>query len=318
MGIDNRTDVQAISPVQSEHRHYYVLPQCYTSNKLVTEVTRPIGNAHVDLYGNAVFSAEGLRFHIRGYRELMRGVTQSAVMLLDILLITAAKNGLRDTLVSLPLSEYMQIRGLTSRKDAMSCAKLDLQALDRISFEYLGRDIRKGEMWQRISISGGRIEAVEYGNIAFRFGQDFFDLFCNGKCKNKYSYMYMPCEALKGNTRHLPYKYWFGRRIALHKRMNIGKGNENKVSVKTLITNAPNYPDYERIRSGTDRHITERILDVFERCMNALGSVITWDYAGAGEVSTYKTFITAVINAHWQHYPYTTNLALSNKSRGGK
>ena len=80
--------------------------------------------------------------------------------------------------------------------------------------------------------------------------------------------MYFPQEALRGNIKKNPWKYWLARKISEHKRMNIGKPNEDTISVQTLIDACPNYPTYEKVMSE-DRAIRRRIIEPFERDLDA-------------------------------------------------
>ena len=109
--------------------------------------------------------------------------------------------------------------------------------------------------------------------------------------------MYFPIEALQGNINANPYKYWLARRISEHKRMNLGKSNEDVISVKTLIEACPNYPKYEDVRES-NRRLTHRLIKPFERAMNTLIGAFSWDYC-KDHPKNYEEFISAKVKITW-------------------
>jgi hypothetical protein len=294
---------------------FYLLAQNHTSNKLSKKLTERIANpAQFDIYGNGSIEERDFRLFVKGYSELVSGVNETAARLLDSLMITATRNGLQNTLVTLPIREYLDMRGLKDEREIRRQVRSDIDALERISFEYKGTGKNRGA-WLKVSISGGTVGQIKNGDIVFRFNQDFFDSF---KVGSKLMYMYFPHEALKGNIKENPWKYWLARKISEHKRMNIGKPNEDTISVQTLIDACPNYPTYEKIMKE-DRAISRRIIEPFERDLNALSPSISWEYQGLNESPrNYQEFIAANIVVHWSEYPDTLKLEARKKKRAAK
>lgn len=294
---------------------FYLLAQSHTSNKLSKKLTERIATpAQFDIYGNGSIEERDFRLFVKGYSELVSGVNETAARLLDSLMITATRNGLQNTLVTLPIREYLDMRGLKDEKEIRRQVKGDIDALERISFEYKGTGKNRGA-WLKVSISGGTVGQIKNGDIVFRFNQDFFDSF---KVGASYLYMYFPHEALKGNIKENPWKYWLARKISEHKRMNIGKPNEDTISTRTLIDACPNYPTYEKIMKE-DRAISRRIVEPFERDLNALSPSISWEYQGLNESPrNYQEFIAANIVVHWSEYPDTLKLEARKKKRAAK
>ena len=96
--------------------------------------------------------------------------------------------------------------------------------------------------------------------------------------------------------------------------MNAGKKNEDIIAVKTLLAVAPNLPSYEEVMN-TDRAISRRIIEPFERDMDALEDTLTWTYCHSNntpltdeELSSmsYDTFISLLIKIDWKQYPDQT------------
>jgi hypothetical protein len=296
---------------------YYLLAQSHTSNQLQKKITMRIADpAQFDLFGNGTIASSDFRLFIRGYQELVSGVNQSAAMLLDSLMITATQDGLQSTLVNLPLKEYMNMRGLKDEKETRTQVKRDIDALERVSFEYKGAGKQK-RSWLKISISGGTVGQIKNGDIIFRFNQDFFDSFRVSE-KTRYLYMYFPREALQGNIKQHPHKYWLARKISEHKRMNLGKSNEDIIGVDTLIAACPNMPTYEEIMQG-DRAISRRIIEPFERDMDELNQSLLWYYTNSDEgPQDYQSFMAATVTIQWHFYPDTKKLEEGKAKREKK
>ena len=307
----------AINPSQEQapiKDGFYLLAQSHSSNKLSKKLTERMADpAQFDLYGNGSITEKDFRLFIKGYAELVSGVKQSAAMLLDSLMITATENGLQDTLVKLPLRQYMDMRELSDEKEIRKQIKSDIDALERISFEYKGIGKQRGA-WLKVSIAGGTVGQIKNGDIIFRFNQDFFDSFKVG-VGNRYLYMYFPREALQGNIRANPWKYWLARKISEHKRMNIGKPNEDIISVQTLIDACPNFPTYEEVMSG-NRGVTQRIIEPFERDLDALSPTLSWEYQDLSEnPKNYQEFVSANVVTRWSAYPDTPRIESGKKKR---
>jgi hypothetical protein len=128
------------------------LAQSHTSNKLSKKLTERIAEpAQFDIYGNGSTTEKDFRLFVKGYRELVNGVNETAARLLDSLMITATRNGLQNTLVTLPIKEYLDMRGLKDEKEIRRQVKNDIEALERISFEYKGTGKNKGA-WLKVSL----------------------------------------------------------------------------------------------------------------------------------------------------------------------
>jgi hypothetical protein len=190
------------------------------------------------------------------------------------------------------------MRGTSDEKEARNQIKRDIGILERVSFECTGS---MGNALLKLKISDGTSSQIKNSNIIFNFNRDFFDIFMPyGEGGNGDTFMSLPIEALRGNIRHNPYKYWLARKISEHKCINTIKKNPNadKLRVKTLIKSCPNFPTYEQ----TNRSFTNRIIKPFERDMNELESAFTWEYVG-GVPANYEDFLSKIIVFDWKNYP---------------
>jgi hypothetical protein len=293
------------------NQDFYILPESKASNQLMKTLPERITNqAQLDLYGNGqiISKDKDFKLFINGYNEIKR-IQQTAVMLLDSLLIKATQQGLKDTLVRLPLKEYMGMRGLRDEKETRKQVKRDINALERIRFEYRGTGKQKKD-WFNVTLYGGEgITGIVRGNIVFSFSTAYFkNLWFNDA--GKYLYMYFPRVLLMVNTKDHPYSYALGRKVTEHKRMNVGKLNEDVISVQTLIEVCPNLPTYDEVMAG-DRAIERRIIEPFERDMNALELILSWKYVLADDQEPphdYISFIGAKIEISWSGYPSMARL----------
>jgi hypothetical protein len=290
---------------------FYKLAQSKTTNKLSKKLTERAA-MQLDLHGRGSIIEKDFKLFIEGYSKLESGVKQSAAMLLDCLIIVATENGLRDTLVRLPLKKYMEMRGLSDEKEIRKQIKGDMEALKGISFEYRGIG-KSHSSWFTVHIWGGTAGQVKNGEVIFRFNQDFFDSFKAGG-KSPYLFMYFPREALQGSIKANPWKYWLARKISEHRTMNAAKTNENIIGIKTLIEACPNYPTYEEVIQE-DRAIRRRLIDPFERDLNALAPTITWEYQGGKRPATYDEFMAGNVIVFWNDYPL---MRIESKTRKGK
>ena len=255
------------------------------------------------MFGNAVIEKNGFKVFIDQFDQLKNGVRPTAQQLLDALLIEATESSKNpeeseDTLVTLPLKKYMQMRGLFDEKHARSQVKEDLNSLAKLRIYFAEKNNNYD-----FPICGGK--GIVRGVITIRFDKDFFKLY------RSYPVMAYHEELLKINLRVNPYSLRLGRRILEHKNMNIRKSNENIISVATLLDAIPDMPSYEEL--GGAGQLRQRIIDPFERDMNYFekANMFTWHYCGKkgaeiSEPTTYTEFTKSLIKFTWLDYPDQT------------
>ena len=79
------------------------------------------------------------------------------------------------------------------------------------------------------------------------------------------------------NTNKHPHSISLGKKILDNKNTNIGKSNENIISVKALLQ-CTSIPTYEDVKEKHKSSYKEKIIQPFERDMNALYPTLTWSY----------------------------------------
>ncbi len=275
--------------IQKIIERYAQLPQNTHTNNLAHNLTTKITNpAQLDFNGMGTITDKGFRLYIEGYDKLVNGANTSAVKLCDAAVIYSSKN--HDPLARIPLKEYMELRGLKDEDKARKQIKNDIEVLKGIKFDYKGTGNRKGD-WINISLYGGR-SGIYKGVIEFRFTPEFYASIPGNQ------FMFIPREYFSTSDKYNPHAAYFIRRIAEHKRMNLGKANENIIGIETLINSSPIFPKYEETKGN---HFDQLILKPFERDMDVMES-IKWHYTGEPP-TTYNEFIKSSVVITWVDYP---------------
>lgn len=232
------------------------------------------------------------------------GFKTSTYQLLDLITMHLTENGAKSPSVKFTLDEYMQRRGLKDRKAAREQVKADLQVLRGISIQWKKKGGKKTEVYSSMNIADSG-ELKRNGIITFTFGGSFFNML------KSYPVMAYPAQLQKLNNKRNPNSYYLGRKISEHKNMNYGKANENIISVQTLLSVAPYIPSYEKVME-TGRQLGQRIIKPFERDMDALQEMFSWEYCKKnGEKLTgqeignlnYILFESLNVLIHWHNYP---------------
>ncbi|MBR1485630.1 MAG: hypothetical protein IJ859_01455 [Synergistaceae bacterium] len=241
----------------------------------------------------------------------IKWLRQSALQLLDIIVINFTENGAKETEVSITLKTYMEMRGLKNKKEARKQITEDLEALYNLKFEKFTQLIHgKSEDFINLAIIG--THGIDNGKILASLDGVF------SKLLSYYSAIPIHKGVLKLKANKNPCAYYFAKKIHEHKFMNSGKKNEDIIAVMTLLKAAQNVlPTYEEV-FNSDRHY-ERIIDPFERDMEALIEIEMlneWIYCHKNEVPLtdtelenldYETFKTLNVKVQWTEYPDQSN-----------
>ncbi len=238
------------------------------------------------------------------YKNLEGGLRVSVYRLLDALIEEFTKSGAKDTLVEFPLVEYMEKCNLKNKKELRKQVLADIETLKYLKM-YFEKSIRgEGQSYSYFNIYGN-FATIKNGIILFKFHDDFFV-----KLK-QYPIMPYPEELYRINPKRNPHSYFLGRKIVEHKNMNRGKANENIISVETLLKNCPLLPVYKDLDKSKGK-IRERIMNPFERDMDKLNDIFTWEYCHryGNKLSdeelinfNYAIFCKCLVQIFWRDYP---------------
>lgn len=253
------------------------------TNKL-TQISMKKTAPAVDVVTGLATLTEGFfTIFIDKYNELTDGLRLSTHKLFDICVIAlTAQNGFREasaleTTVVISLDEYMKKCGIpltkASKDKTRRKVKEDLDILYNTSIEWSepsGKETKDYMKMRLITTQG-----IKNGKIIVSFSTEITRYLTNAYI------MRYPDAILKISEKNTN-SYYFGKKLLLHHSItnNKVKGTSNIISVKALLEATPELPDYGEI-SKTDRHLSRRIIDPFERDMNALSSFLRWEYCNA-------------------------------------
>ena len=284
------------------------------STNQLTKFTPNARDTVIDpITGDAKITRGDFILKIPHYKELA-GLKTSTFQLLDALTLklTANPRKEKEPTVVLTLDEYMQRRGLKDRKAAKEQAIADMEILKSASFtleEISGTGKKKGRVSYRFVNLADSGSVEKNGDIKFTYGATFH--------KSLITAQIMPYSAalLQVNNHKYPNAYYMGRKIAELKNMNALHPNAGDIiSVQTLLNNAPYIPSYEEV-AASDRMYSRRIIEPFERDLNALDGAFTWEYCHENgrpltdtelQTFSYEDFVDCNVKFTWAEYPDQT------------
>lgn len=275
-----------------------------TSTNSLTKAKATKTNTRVDLItGTANLISGNFTVTMPSF-EILTDIKTSTHKLLDAITVAFTERGAKSSNVALSLSDYMAQCGLKDRKQARKQAEEDLETLFnmRISFK---EKLKHENFRDYIDIRLCEAKGIRNGLIYFKFTESFFNILLG------YPVMPYPHQLWRLNAKYNPNSYYFLRKISEHKNMNFGKKNADTISVQTLLDSSPFIPTYEEVMES-NRHLSERIIEPFERDMNVLNETLTWHYCHRNDGPLtdlelinfdYETFINLLVKISWRVYP---------------
>ena len=279
------------------------------TNKLTKINSRKTKKATTDPFtGSMKITQEDISFTLLNYAK-STGLRQSVYQLLDILLEVYTNSGGHSELITIPLKDYMDRRGLKDEKSARQQIKDDLNTLENIKMTFTQklRGGKRGSSYFDVGILQ-HSKGIVNGVITVYLDTVFHTLL------GGYNPMPYPMLLWKLSENRNPHSFYFLRKISEMKFMNAGKLNEDTIAVLTLLEASPNMPKYEEI-AETDRHYGRRFIEPFERDMDALDEVLTWEYCHSNNIPltdeelsamNYEIFHKLYVKIHWRLYPDQT------------
>ena len=264
-------------------------------------------NVKIDnVTGTGTVTKGNFTLSISNYAQLT-GLKTSTHQLLDAITVAYTETGSKSPTVVIPLTEYMDRRGLKDRKEAKNQVKADLEILRQASITGEEKQGKHTNAYSFVNIADSG-EIRKNGDIVFTFGHTFHNMLLG------YPVMPYPAQLQTINNRRNPNSYYLLRRITEHKNMNVGKANEDIISIKTLLAAAPYLPTYEDVMA-TDRAVNRKIIEPFERDMDILQETLSWHYCHSNgaelteeelEHMNYDSFSKLLVKTEWKSYPDQT------------
>ena len=253
--------------------------------------------------GTATITKGNFTLTIPNYTTLT-GLKTSTYQLLDAITIALTVTGAKSPTVLITLDDYMQRRGLKDRKEAKNQVREDMKLLRQASITGEEKRGKNTISYSFVNIADSG-EVRRNGDIVFTFGNTFYKMLLGCPI------MPYPAQLQTIKNNKHPNSYYLGRKITELKNMNAGKQWGDIVSVKTLLDAAPYIPSYDEVMRG-NRNVSERIIEPFERDLNALADIFTWEYChskGApltdAELDSmdYSIFSKLLVRIYWIDYP---------------
>jgi hypothetical protein len=238
----------------------------------------------IDMNGTALIEKDDVTLYVRNWRTLI--TRTSAIKLLDFFIFyITANNSFDKQTVSIPIQDYMKIRGLKDTKDNRYSVKKqleeDMALLASVSIKWklkrnLGEKNDKGKYelakgdFHEVDLAGEE-RGCSKGIITFEFSRRFMESLPQKQ------YMYLPQKAFSTDDAKYIHCYQFIRRMMEHKRVNAGKKNENIITGKTLIESSK---ELEKHILCEPKYFKRLILEPFEKNLNYLQEhcVCEWNY----------------------------------------
>ena len=170
------------------------------------------------------------------------------------------------------VKEMLEPRGQTDTRKRRESLMDQMQAV--LSQSWRWYDSEDGTTY--ISMVGsGRAVFKRGGAITLSISRDFLTKVLNAGMA--------PTDPvlLKTDDRSFPHSFAIGYRLSNHTFMNYGKGNEYRISVKSLLDYVKSLPTYEEVEASDRGHQTDRIIKPLEtslRYLEELGFLDYWDY----------------------------------------
>lgn len=224
--------------------------------------------------------------------------------------------------VTLTVREYMDLCGKSDRKAAREQLNEAITTLYGLSMEWNEKfyDIQEGSTkatyhdkhWHLriIDSYGDDLEnPVQNGEVDLYFSMSLAKYFTQ-------AYIMPHATALfKVNLKRHPNAYHIGRELELHHNMNLGKANENRISVLTLLKTTPGIPSYEEVMSSS-RQVTRDIIRKLDDGLLALEReyhiLEKWNYCNSGGLPltddqiddySYEEWSTWLVEYELSDYP---------------
>lgn len=276
-------------------------------------------NMNFDIFGNANIADGDYLCNIVEYDKLANlrpSVKQALFLLVSIFTFSGAKS-LED---NLSLDDYMTIRELKDKKTARKRFEEDMNLILNSTISY-DKERKVTDKDGNVKVYKSRIGGFNLlqdwnwtdskkNTITFKFTEIFFKILKHSTIMN------LPILYYKINSNNNPASCDFLLKISILKNYNIGKDNENIISVDTLLKSTRAIPTKERV-DEMDRNTAARIIEPFERDMNALQEAFDWHYchphSGGKELTDeelenldFDTFSRLMIKIDWKDYPDQT------------
>lgn len=281
---------------------YRMFPQSPPTNAVSQINTKSLSSLTKYFTKDSVeIEKSGLSLMIEKYGDRPLGWNLSTSKLIDF--ISLMYHASKDPLIFINLKEYMETCNLKDENNARKqlLENADLISRTRISFK------GKNPVFDipiKINILDLQTGSTRNGTVLVHLSEAY------QKVLEISPVMNYPMIIFTFNEKKNPNSYYFLRKISENKNMNYFKKNADILSLKKLLESSPNIKRYDDISKFG--RIKQRIIIPFERDMDALHEVLTWDFIDIlgsliqrddVDKMPYTTYIKLNIKVTWKNYP---------------
>lgn len=208
--------------------------------------------------------------------------------------------------ITFTLQEFMKYAGLTHRKSAAEAVDTELQKLRMMNIE--------AWMGDKTRFSGGfSLWGTAYGNnrIVITLTQEGYSVFSRAK-----GFKYFPYGILTPSLLYNPNSLSLAAYFISQKAMNWGKQGCDIYDVLDTIDRATDLPKPEDVKNNHSSRYTQFIIKPFERDMNAMSHIFSWEYI-KGSGNSWKEFKTAAIKVTFINHPQDQLVRIRKTIRKG-
>jgi len=194
-------------------------------------------------------------------------------------------------IISFTVEDYMAHRGLESKHRTVRQIKRGLEKLAATQFEITSKDKTSGSLF---SLFG-----IHYKNNVIRLtltpeGQAYF--------QGARAFAYLPTGLLLIDSQKNPHTIPLVMKLSNLKAMNHRKPNKGDTYKVSILIENTDIPTYQHVKEKMGRRYKDKIIDVFERDMNASADILCWNYT-EGSGNSWKEFKDATVSIQWIDHP---------------
>ena len=199
------------------------------------------------------------------------------------------------------IDEYMKERGLTSKHKTAKSITREAKKLAGIQIQIKGKTDYGvfnpfSEIWYK-----NNVIKIELSPTA----QKIFEIAT--------AHEYIPTGILRIDTQAHPHTVPLIMKLSELKAMNHGKARDDIHKVKELIKDTE-LPDYQTVKARMGRRYKDKIINPFERDMNASKDILTWEYL-EGSGASWNEFKEAKVKITWNNHPQDKPKEIANEAK---
>jgi len=219
---------------------------------------------------DVIFKNNNTELLIKNLSQVGSKLSSTVFYLLTALIMQFNSSTRDKKQVLLSVTNYQELRGVTSKKKLLEQIRDDLNLLSSfyISYKFIKRNSKKCNSFYNVRLIQGW--GCTNDNITISFSDEFYE-----HLKNNTYPMPFHKEIFKLNPKtsaqtlgfYLFYLY----------NMNHDKKNANVVSVRSMLEHCPTIPSKDKAYPK----LNQKIVEPFERALEALQGILRWHYTNA-------------------------------------